>query len=108
MIGVLKDPRTRGGSKSIHEQLDEGDVLEISAPRNHFPLAREAKKSLLLAGGIGITPILCKAERLATIGAATDCRPDRHERMVWAYRFPTLTTFHALGIASIGRTITTD
>lgn len=69
IIGVLKDPATRGGSKAIHELVTEGDVLQISAPRNHFPLAHEAKRSVLLAGGIGVTPILCMAERLAITGA---------------------------------------
>jgi vanillate O-demethylase ferredoxin subunit len=69
LIGVLKDPRTRGGSKAMHELVNQGDVLEISAPKNHFPLAHEAKRSVLLAGGIGVTPILCMAERLAIAGA---------------------------------------
>lgn len=72
MIGVLKDPATRGGSRAMHEQVQEGDVLEISAPKNHFALVHEAQKSLLLAGGIGVTPILCMAERLATAGADFD------------------------------------
>jgi vanillate monooxygenase ferredoxin subunit len=69
LIGVLKDPATRGGSRAMHEQVREGDVLSISAPKNHFALAHEARRHLLLAGGIGITPILCMAERLAVMGA---------------------------------------
>ena len=69
LIGVLKDPAPRGGSPPIHEQVGEGDVLESSAPRNHFPLAHEARRSLLLAGGIGVTPVLCMAERLAVAGS---------------------------------------
>ena len=69
LIGVLKDPATRGGSKAMHEVVREGDLLQISAPKNHFPLAHEANRSLLLAGGIGVTPILCMAERLAVVGA---------------------------------------
>ena len=68
-IGVLRDPSSRGGSLAVHEQVKEGDVLTISVPRNHFGLAHEAKQHLLLAGGIGITPILCMAERLANTGA---------------------------------------
>jgi vanillate O-demethylase ferredoxin subunit len=70
LIGVLKDPATRGGSKAMHELVNVGDTLTISAPRNHFPLAHEATHSLLLAGGIGVTPILCMAERLAIAGAS--------------------------------------
>ena len=69
LIGVLRDPASRGGSQAMHDQVQEGQVLQISAPRNHFPLAHDAKRSLLLAGGIGVTPILCMAERLAITGA---------------------------------------
>jgi vanillate O-demethylase ferredoxin subunit len=68
LIGVLKDPASRGGSKAMHDLVNEGDVLRISTPKNHFPLAHEAKRSVLLAGGIGVTPILCMAERLAMAG----------------------------------------
>jgi vanillate monooxygenase ferredoxin subunit len=68
-IGVLRDPNSRGGSVAMHDQVKEGDLLQISTPKNHFPLAHEAQHSLLLAGGIGITPILCMAERLAVAGA---------------------------------------
>ena len=70
LLGVLRDPASRGGSQAMHELVKEGDTLQISAPRNHFPLAHEATHSLLLAGGIGVTPILCMAERLAIAGAS--------------------------------------
>lgn len=70
VLGVLRDSSGRGGSKTMHDLVKEGDFLEISAPKNHFPLASGAKRSLLLAGGIGITPILCMAERLANVGDA--------------------------------------
>ena len=69
LIGVLRDPASRGGSRALHEQIQEGDLLRISAPKNHFPLVHDARRSLLLAGGIGVTPILCMAERLANTGA---------------------------------------
>ncbi|MEK9803487.1 MAG: PDR/VanB family oxidoreductase, partial [Curvibacter sp.] len=68
-IGVLRDAASRGGSAAVHDVVKEGDVLTISVPRNHFGLAHEAKRHLLLAGGIGVTPILCMAERLANTGA---------------------------------------
>ncbi|TWI52361.1 vanillate O-demethylase ferredoxin subunit [Pseudomonas duriflava] len=67
-IAVLKDPASRGGSVGVH-QLTEGMHLHISEPRNLFPLAHGAKRSLLFAGGIGVTPILCMAERLAHMDA---------------------------------------
>ncbi|NBF04023.1 2Fe-2S iron-sulfur cluster binding domain-containing protein [Pseudomonas sp. Fl5BN2] len=69
LIGVLKDPHSRGGSRSLHEQIEVGEQLRISEPRNLFPLEPDARRSLLFAGGIGITPILCMAERLAHSGA---------------------------------------
>lgn len=69
LIGVLRDAGSLGGSKSMHDDVRVGQRLRISAPRNHFALARDGRSSLLLAGGIGITPILCMAERLAVMGA---------------------------------------
>lgn len=64
-IAVLRDPQSRGGSVAVHEKIKVGDVIQISEPRNHFALAH-AERYLLVAGGIGVTPILCMAERLAT------------------------------------------
>lgn len=69
LIAALKDPASRGGSQHLHEHIHVGAQLRISEPRNLFPLAHDAKRSLLFAGGIGITPILCMAERLAHAGA---------------------------------------
>ncbi|MCS0656849.1 PDR/VanB family oxidoreductase [Massilia terrae] len=69
VIAVLRDPKSRGGSELLHTQVREGDLLEISAPRNHFPLAETTGETLLLAGGIGITPLLSMAEHLADQGA---------------------------------------
>lgn len=68
LIGVLRDPASRGGSRGMHEQVREGDLLKISAPKNHFALAAGAQRSILVAGGIGVTPILCMAERLFVSG----------------------------------------
>jgi vanillate O-demethylase ferredoxin subunit len=68
-IGVLRDADSRGGSQAMHDHIDTGSVLQISAPKNHFPLV-QAQRTLLLAGGIGVTPILAMAESLAAQGAA--------------------------------------
>jgi len=57
-IGVGLAEPSRGGSAFIHIQLRVGDVLEIGAVRNNFPLERDASAYLFIAGGIGITPIL--------------------------------------------------
>lgn len=65
-IGVLRDPQSRGGSAKLLENVHAGDTLTISAPRNHFALHNDQKdRSILFAGGIGITPIFCMAQQLA-------------------------------------------
>jgi len=64
VLCVLKDAQSRGGSQAVHERVHVGDTLQISAPKNHFPLAHAARQHRLFAGGIGITPLLCMAERL--------------------------------------------
>ncbi|UBQ41336.1 PDR/VanB family oxidoreductase [Comamonas thiooxydans] len=69
VIAVLREPASRGGSAAVHEQLQAGQQITISHPRNHFELHAPARKHLLLAGGIGITPILAMARKLAHDGA---------------------------------------
>jgi vanillate O-demethylase ferredoxin subunit len=68
-IGVLRDACSRGGSLALHDAVHEGAVLRIGVPRNHFPLDESATHSLLLAGGIGVTPLLSMAQRLAALQA---------------------------------------
>jgi vanillate O-demethylase ferredoxin subunit len=67
-IAVAKDARSRGGSRHVHEVLRVGDVLQISAPRNHFALIEDAPESVLIAGGIGITPLWAMVQRLQALG----------------------------------------
>lgn len=69
VIAVLLDPASRGGSRAVHDLIQPGMTLTISPPRNHFPLNETAPHHVLLAGGIGITPLLSMARRLAHIGA---------------------------------------
>jgi vanillate O-demethylase ferredoxin subunit len=69
LIAVLRDAASRGGSQAMHDAVDVGTILTISAPKNHFPLVA-ARRTLLLAGGIGVTPLLAMAETLAGQGAA--------------------------------------
>ncbi|MER9599654.1 Rieske 2Fe-2S domain-containing protein [Mesorhizobium sp. M0244] len=63
-IGVKLERDSKGGSKCMHETVREGDVLAISEPRNNFPLRRDAIKTLFVAGGIGITPLLAMVQAL--------------------------------------------
>lgn len=67
-IAVLREDAGRGGSKAMHDSLSEGDVLDISRPRNHFALEASDAPCVLLAGGIGITPILAMAYELEAAG----------------------------------------
>ena len=70
VIGVLRDRATRGGSRYVHETLRVGATLPISAPRNNFPLHEGAEHSVLIAGGIGVTPILSMGRRLRELGGS--------------------------------------
>lgn len=63
-LGILRVAEGRGGSHYLHTQLREGDALQVSLPRNAFPLHERAENSVLIAGGIGITPLLCMARHL--------------------------------------------
>lgn len=86
-IAVLRDKASRGGSIAIHA-LREGDVLKISIPRNNFPLAGpEARFHLLLAGGIGVTPMIAMLAELQSRGADF--------RMHYCTRSPEQTAFLA-------------
>lgn len=63
-IGVKREPDSRGGSEYLHEKVHEGAELAISEPRNNFRLRRDAVRTILVAGGIGVTPLLAMAQTL--------------------------------------------
>ncbi|QNN59071.1 oxidoreductase [Diaphorobacter ruginosibacter] len=94
VIGVKREPASRGGSASMHERVREGDLIAISTPRNTFPVRAEARRHLLLAGGIGMTPLLAMAQALASQGADfTLCvfaRSEEHLAFADALRAPGL------------------
>ncbi|MEO9825867.1 MAG: PDR/VanB family oxidoreductase [Paracoccaceae bacterium] len=68
LIAVRQVTPSRGGSDLMHLTVQEGDKLEIGSPRNTFPLDENATHAVLLAGGIGITPLIAMAERLHVLG----------------------------------------
>jgi vanillate O-demethylase ferredoxin subunit len=68
VVGVQKDRASRGGSQWIHEHFRVGEIVDANGPRNNFPVDENAAKSLFIAGGIGITPILSMIERLSALG----------------------------------------
>jgi ferredoxin-NADP reductase len=66
-IGVLLDPNSRGGSRYVHDNLNEGATVRVRGPRNHFPLV-DAPRYRFIAGGIGITPIFAMLEAVQRAG----------------------------------------
>jgi ferredoxin-NADP reductase len=63
-IGVRRMEQSRGGSLFLHDNVSVGSRLEIAHPVNLFALAKTARKQLLIAGGVGITPFLAQLEDL--------------------------------------------
>lgn len=72
VVGVLKARDSLGGSRHVHEQLKLGTELLISPPRNNFRLVEDAPYTVLLAGGIGVTPLLAMLRRLVKLGKPVD------------------------------------
>lgn len=70
VIAVKREPQSRGGSAAMHGGLAPGDLVRIGPPRNNFGLDPGAAHHLLIAGGIGITPLLGMAGQLAATGGA--------------------------------------
>jgi ferredoxin-NADP reductase len=100
LIGVQLAPDSRGGSRALHA-LECGATVEVSAPKNHFPLSHSAGRSLLFAGGIGITPMLSMAERLSSCGVEFEMHYSTRSRertaflgRIAASRFASRVTFH--------------
>jgi ferredoxin-NADP reductase/predicted pyridoxine 5'-phosphate oxidase superfamily flavin-nucleotide-binding protein len=68
-IAVLRMDDSEGGSRALHDGWQLGIRLNVDAPENYFPLHDDDRPALLIAGGIGITPIKAMAEALAARGA---------------------------------------
>ncbi|MBV1903696.1 MAG: PDR/VanB family oxidoreductase [Marinosulfonomonas sp.] len=67
VLAIKREPKSRGGSQSMFDSATEGQTLQVSGPENSFELVA-APKYLLIAGGIGITPIQAMAHHLAAQG----------------------------------------
>ncbi len=72
VIAVNRDAESRGGSSFVHDTVRVGEVMTISLPRNNFTLCEQAEHSVLIAGGIGITPLLSMIRRLEALGRRWD------------------------------------
>lgn len=68
LIGIHRDHAGRGGSQYVHDNVRVGDTVVLSEPRNNFPLREDAPYSVLIGGGIGITPLLSMMRRLSELG----------------------------------------
>src|SRR5260370_37707591 len=68
-IAVLREDASRGGSRYLHENGRGGGIVEVSTPRNDFPLEPAAARHLLIAGGVGIAPIMSLIPELRRRGA---------------------------------------
>ncbi len=68
VIAVKREAEGRGGSRSMADDLHAGDMLQVGEPENLFPLDERAKSFVLIAGGIGITPMLAMARTLLNAG----------------------------------------
>lgn len=86
VIAVKRDANGRGGSISMIDDTTEGGLIEVSAPRNDFPLDDRAQEFMLIAGGIGITPMLSMMHELKSEGL-------RKFRLVYVARDPEATAF---------------
>lgn len=68
-VAILDERQGRGGSHHLFGQVKAGDTVCVRGPRNHFRLASSSEPAILVAGGIGITPVLSMAEQLHASGA---------------------------------------
>ena len=91
VVGVKRDAEGRGGSRYIVDEMRVGQEIKISAPRNHFPLVESGEPVVLIAGGIGITPIWCMTQELDRTRTGRTrpgrTRPDRARSAVAALLF---------------------
>ena len=85
VIAVKRDPAGRGGSMDLVDNSGVGDTVEVSAPHNAFDLAEKAASFILIAGGIGITPLLAMARHLNGAG--------KRYKLYYLTRSPELTAF---------------
>jgi vanillate O-demethylase ferredoxin subunit len=102
LVCIQRESEGRGGSVRLHNELHEGVRLRISEPRSMFPLAPSTTHSVLVGGGIGITPLLAMAETLTArnqpfelhcYARSQDAQPLRE--YIQARPFSGKTTFHA-------------
>ncbi|WP_417512386.1 PDR/VanB family oxidoreductase [Microbacterium sp.] len=83
-VAVLRENDGRGGSTFVHDELNVGDIVSVSEPREQFKLV-PADRYLFMAGGIGITPFLSMIEAIEKRGAVWELIYTGHEAQAMAY-----------------------
>lgn len=84
-VAILREDEGRGGSKFIHDTVKPGMEIKMRGPHNLFRLDEDAERYLLVAGGIGITPILAMADRLKALGKSYEIHYAGRSRETMAY-----------------------
>ena len=85
VIAVRVEADGRGGSRYMHERVKAGDLLTVEAPKNDFPLHDGAERAVLIAGGIGITPLASMAAQRLAQGAPVQLHYAGRSRGLMAY-----------------------
>jgi len=80
LIAIKRERTSRGGSSYMHDKLRVGQLLEIGGPRNSFPLDENARHTVLIAGGIGVTAIWAMAQHLERLGRSFEMHYACRER----------------------------
>jgi tetrachlorobenzoquinone reductase len=98
-VAVLNTPGGRGGSACVHLGLRVGQIVRISPPRNNFACDLAAEHSVLLAGGIGITPLYAMARALTVAGRSAELIYCARSRSTAAF-MKELTALHGLRVTT--------
>lgn len=105
-IAVLREETGQGGSLYVHERVMPGMILKMRGPKNYFRLEQDPARVILIAGGIGITPVIAMADRLKASGREYRIHYSGRDRQAMAF-VERLIADHgpstALHVASEGR-----
>lgn len=99
VVAVALDRNSSGGSRFLFDRQLAGQIITISAPRNNFRLVENAANTALIAGGIGVAPLFCMAQRLEALGRPWQLHYATRDRASCAFRSP----LEALEAARPGR-----
>jgi ferredoxin-NADP reductase len=84
-VVIQRESQSRGGSRYFCDSLEVGQVLQLSGPKNLFKLDETAQRFILIAGGIGITPVIAMADRLKQLGKSYEVHYAGRSRNTMAF-----------------------